>query len=81
MLTVAGAVLACTEVLGNGAFTALVTPRGYGIIQLALGLLGLGVMFPTVKNGLWNLLRFHADSDSMAVLPLVPARCWGQSAW
>ena len=73
VLTVAGAVLACTEVLGNGAFTALVTPRGYGIIQLALGLLGLGVMFPTVKNGLWNLLRFHADSDSMAVLPLVPA--------
>ena len=73
VLTVAGAVLACTEVLGNGALTALVTPRGYGIIQLALGLLGLGVMFPTVKNGLWNLLRFHADSDSMAVLPLVPA--------
>ena len=73
VLTVAGAVLACTEVLGNGAFTALVTPRGDGIIQLALGLLGLGVMFPTVKNGLWNLLRFHADSDSMAVLPLVPA--------
>ncbi|WP_449072905.1 hypothetical protein [Ruminococcus sp.] len=72
VLTLAGAVLACLEVLGGGAFLQTVTPRGYSIIQLALGLLGLGVMFPTVKNGLWNLLRFHADSDSMAVLPLLP---------
>lgn len=72
VLTLAGAVLACLEVLSGSAFLQTVTPRGYSIIQLALGLLGLGVMFPTVKNGLWNLLRFHADSDSMAVLPLLP---------
>lgn len=73
VLTVAGAVLACSEVLGGGALTQLITLRGYSIVQLALGLLGLGIMFPTVKNGMWNLLRFHADSDSMAVLPLLPA--------
>lgn len=36
VLTLAGAVLACLEVLGGSAFLQTVTPRGYSIIQLAL---------------------------------------------
>lgn len=73
LLTLLGGIMALNKTVGGGALTQLLTPRGYAIAQLLLAAIGLGVAFPTVKNGLWNFLRFHADSDSMAVLPLLPA--------
>ena len=72
-LTLLGGLLALSEDLGGGAVMTWLTPRGFAAVELVLGALGLGIMFPTVKNGLWNLIRFHADSDSMAVMPLLPA--------
>lgn len=73
LLVILGGVMALSETVGGGALTRLLTPRGYAVVELVLAGAGLGVAFPTVKNGLWNFLRFHGDSDSMAVLPLLPA--------
>lgn len=72
-LTLLAGLMACSETLGSGTLMQWLTPRGYAAVQLVLAAVGMGIAFPTVKNGLWNFLRFHADSDSMAVLPLLPA--------
>lgn len=76
LLTICGAILGLSESLPHSPAAFLIshlTLRGYAIVQLALGAIGLAVAFPTVKNGIRNFIRFHADSDSMAVLPLLPA--------
>lgn len=49
------------------------TPRGFAAAELILGAAAAAIAFPTVRNGLKNFCRFHADSDSMAVLPMLPA--------
>lgn len=54
------------------ALTRLMTVQGYCVIHLVLGLLILFITFPTVVNGLKNLLHREADSDSVAALPLIP---------
>lgn len=66
-LTLIGAVLAFGENL------IPLAPRVSAGVELGLILLSVGIAFPTVKNGFWNFIRFHADSDSMAVLPVLPA--------
>jgi Cu+-exporting ATPase len=60
------------DILLYPALTRLLTVRGYCVIPLLLGLVTLFVSFPTVVNGLRNLLHKEADSDSLAALPLIP---------
>lgn len=73
LLTLVGVGLAVGETFQEGVLVTALTPRGYAIMQLILALAGGAISFPTVKNGLWHLIRFRADSDSMAALPLVTA--------
>ena len=75
ILTVIGMFLAIGEsghTLLYPALTRLMTVQGYCVIHLVLGLLILFITFPTVANGLKNLLHREADSDSVAALPLIP---------
>lgn len=76
LLTVFGGLLAFGENAAGGILTLVsshLSLRSYAILQLAMGVAGGAIAFPTVRSGLWNLLRLHANSDSMAVLPLLPA--------
>ncbi len=73
LLAIAGAVMAFNETMGNGTIMTLLTPRIYALVQLLMAILGIVIAFPTVKKGIWNLFRFHADSDSAAILPLIPS--------
>lgn len=73
VLLLIGTALAVGEVYGGGVLVQKITPRIFAGLELALGAVALSVSFPTVKNGIRNFLRFHADTDSMAVLPLIPA--------
>ena len=64
-----GVVFAVLEMVNDGAMVEQLTPRGFAFLELLLGLIALVVAFPTVKNGLWHMLKLHADGDSMAALP------------
>lgn len=73
LLTLVGAVMAVNETVSSGFLLQMFTPRGYAAVQLAMAVVGGAVAFPTVRKGLWNLVRLHADSDTAAALPLVPS--------
>ena len=66
LLTLAGVMLSVGEI----TWITRLTPRIFAAVQLGLAAIGLAVSFPTIKNGLWHFLKFHADSDSMAALPV-----------
>ena len=75
ILTIIGMFLAIGEsryTLLYPVLARLMTVRGYCVIHLVLGLLILFITFPTVANGLKNLLHREADSDSIAAMPLIP---------
>ena len=75
ILTIIGIFLAIGEsryTLLYPALTRLMTVRGYCVIHLVLGLLILFITFPTITNGLKNLLHREADSDTIAAMPLIP---------
>ncbi len=69
LLTVISLVLA----LGETGLTDLLSGRGFAIVQLIVGSIAFASSFPTIKNGLKHFIQFHADSDSMAILPMIPA--------
>ncbi len=66
-------VLSCIFALGEKGILHALTPRGFAAVELILGAGAVAIAFPTVKNGLKNFIRLHADSDSIAVLPMLPA--------
>lgn len=69
-LTLVGAVFAFGENMG---LLEVFTARGCAAVELGIGAAAAAIAFPTIRNGWKNFIRFHADSDSMAVLPLFPA--------
>lgn len=55
------------------AWTESLTARAIAGIEVGLAAIGIGVSFPTIKKGLLHIFQLHADSDSMAAIPMVIA--------
>lgn len=74
LLSILGCILAFCETPGNRLYHFLIerlSARGYCLLELAMAAIAIVIAFPTIRNGLRNLVRWRADCDSMAVLPMI----------
>ncbi len=54
-------------------FRSSVSPKGYLVVQLLLGLLGGACSVSVLQNGMKKLFQLRADCDTMAALPFLSA--------